>query len=704
MNKKQANKTTQQQPAIKKSMQRNASPKPFKYTNLVGIAIIILLGSIIYSNSFNCSFHFDDASSIVANKAIQNLSNIKSLWNYSSNRFIAYFSFAVNYHYGQLNVWGYHLVNLIIHLINACIVGWLTLLIFSTPALKDNPTIKHKKTFAFFVALLFVSHPLATQSVTYIVQRMASLVAMFYLLSLALYMKGRLSENRITKYIWFAGALVSAILALFTKENAYTLPFAILLFEIFFLQKEKLIINFKDYRIILIIAAFLSIMIFMLSRFSLSIFKPIAPTQGNTNTITSLNYLFTQFSVIVKYIQLLFLPINQNADYDFPIANSLFGIRTLLCLFFLLALIGLAIFLFKKYRVISFGIFWFFITLVIESSIVPIDDVIFEHRTYLPSFGFFLAFISALYILLWNKYKYVAISMLLLIIVTNSFLTFNRNKVWKDEVSIWSDVVIKSPNKARPFVNLGNALKNIGQFDVAIEDYTKAININPKFSDAYYNRAVAYDKLSQWGKAITDYSKTIEINPKYLEAYNNRGADYGKLEKWNEAIVDYNAAIKIDSNNAMPYYNCGIAQGSLEQWDTAIIYYSKAIKIDPKYTSAISNRGVSYGKLKQWDKAIADYSKAIKLDPNNASAYTNRGVSYRNLGQYEKAIADYTKAIELDPKYSSAYNNRGFAYAMLGQWDKANTDYTKAIEIDPNYSLAYSNRDIAYQKLNSKVK
>ena len=564
MNSKNIQKIKHQKYSVKKDVPINKHTNGKKYFDFLGLSAIVMLGIIIYSNSFNCSFHFDDASSIVANKAIQNLSDIKAWWNYSSGRPIAYFTFAVNYHYGELNVWGYHLVNLIIHLITSCIVGWLTLLIFSTPALKNNPIIKHKKILAFFVALLFVSHPLATQSVTYIVQRMASLVAMFYLLSLALYVKGRLSEKGITKYFWFAGALVSAVLALLTKENAYTLPFAVILFEIFFLQTKKIKINFKDYRIILLMVAFLSIMIFMFSRFSLSIFKPISPTQGNTNTITSMNYLFTQFSVIVKYIQLLFLPINQNADYDFPIANSFFGIRTLLSFLFLIALIGLAIFLFKRNRVISFGIFWFFITLAIESSIVPIDDVIFEHRTYLPSFGFFLILISLIYFLLWNKYKFHAIGILILIIVTNSFMTFNRNKVWKDEVSLWSDAVLKSPNKARPFVNLGNALKSIGQFDVAIEDYTKAIYINPKFSDAYYNRAVAYDKLSQWDKAITDYSKTIEINSKYIEAYNNRGADYGKLEKWNEAIKDYNAAIIIDSNNAMPYYNCGIAQGSLE--------------------------------------------------------------------------------------------------------------------------------------------
>ena len=247
------------------------------------------------------------------------------------------------------------------------------------------------------------------------------MVTMFYLLSLALYVKARLSnKGNISKTLLFTGSLISAVLAMLTKENAFTLPFAIVLFEFFFLRTKKLSINFRDYRVILLMAAFLGMIIIIPLKFSFSIFKPIPPMLGHAYTVTPLNYLFTQFSVIVKYIQLLFLPINQNLDYDFPISNTFFEIRTLLSFLVLLSLIILAIFSFKRYRIISFGIFWFFLTLSIESSFIPINDVIFEHRTYLPSFGFFLILTSGIYFLLWNKHKYLAISIFVIIIGSNS--------------------------------------------------------------------------------------------------------------------------------------------------------------------------------------------------------------------------------------------------------------------------------------------
>jgi tetratricopeptide (TPR) repeat protein/uncharacterized membrane protein YwzB len=623
----------------------------------------------------------------------------KTLWNYSPTRPVGIFSLALNYHFNQLNVRNYHLVNLTIHLINACLVFWLTLLIFSSPALKNDQLIKHKKAIAFFMALLFVSHPLATQSVTYIVQRYSSMVAMFYLLSLILYVKARLSNRgNISKILLFTGSLISALLAMLTKENAFTLPFAILLFELFFLQTMKLSINFRDYRVILLIIAFLGMIIFIPSKYSFGIFKPIPPSNGHAYTITSVNYLFTQFSVIVKYIQLLFLPVNQILDYDFPISNTFFEIRTLLSFLLLLSLVILGIFSFKRYRIISFGIFWFFLTLSVESGFIPINDVIFEHRTYLPSFGFFLILASGIYLLLWNKNKYFAISIFVIIIGSNSWLTWERNKVWKDEFSLWNDNIANAPDLPRPFFIRGFAYGNLGQWDKSIADYSRAIRIYPEYTDAYYNRGNAYASIGQVNKAIDDYSRAISLNSDYKEALCNRGNAYEDLGQWDKAIADYTRAIAIDPKFPMTWYNRGIACGKLEQWDKAIADYSKAIGNDPRYTDAYYNRGVVYYHLKQWENAIADFSRAIAIDPDHLKAYSERAVAYANLGQWEKAISDYSTAIGLNPDNSNTYYDRGIAYANLGQWEKAIADYSKALEIDPKNAYAQYNREIALKK------
>jgi tetratricopeptide (TPR) repeat protein len=671
-----------------------------RYHEWLGLAAMILLGIIIYSDSFNCSFHFDDLTRIVDNPAIRNVSDVKAWWNVYPSRPVGMFTFALNYHFNRLDVQYYHLVNLVIHLINACLVWWLTMLIFSSPALKHDPLSGQKKVIAFFTALLFVSHPLATQSVTYIIQRLTSMAAMFYLLSLALYVKARISDKgNLSKILLFAGSLISAVLAMLTKENAFTLPFAIVLFEFFFLRTKKLSVNFRDYRMILLPVAFLGFILFLLLKFSFGIFRPIPPMLGHAYTVTPLNYLFTQFSVIVKYIQLLFLPINQVLDYDFPLSATFFEIRTVLCFLLLLSLLILAVRSFKRYRIISFGIFWFFLTLSVESGFIPISDVIFEHRTYLPSFGFFLILSSGLCLLLWNKYRYLPISLFVIIIGSYSYMTYERNKVWKDELSLWNDNVAKTPGLSRAIMNRGVAWAGLGQWDMALTDYSKAIEINPEFTDAYANRGVACINLDQWDMAINDFSKAIEIDLGFVKAYYNRGVAYGNRGQYDKAIADYSKAIEINPGYALAYDNRGVAWRNRGEYEKAIADYSKAIEIDPDFAKAYSNRGIAYGYLEQWDKALADDSRAIEIDPGYTVAYDNRGVAYSHLGQVDKAIADFTRAIEIDPKNSKAYIDRGVAYDSIRQYNKAIDDYTMAIGIDPKHTKTYYDRAVAWDNL-----
>lgn len=667
-----------------------------RYFDLVGLFITILLGIILYSNSFDCTFHLDDFGSIIENKMIRELHDFKSWWNYSKTRTLSYYSFALNYHYGQLNVWGYHLVNLVIHLINACLVWWLTLLIYSSPNLKNNSLSKYNNQIALATALLFVSHPLATGSVTYIVQRIACLMTLFYLFSIAFYLKARLTEKQsLVKYLLFVLSALFALMAMITKENAFTLPFAILLVEIFFVRTESLRVYFKGYRWILLLFILSVFIVIIISRFSFDIFKPIPPSLGHNYTLTPINYLFTQFSVIIKYIQLLMFPFNQMIDYDYPISQSFFEIKTIGSFLLILTIIITGVKLFEKHRLISFGIFWFFLTLSIESSIVPIQDVIFEHRTYLPSYGFFIILSSSIFILYNAKFKFLVIGILALIICLNSYLTYERNKVWKDEVSLWSDNIKKAPDLARPLTNRGNAYVNLKQWDKAIADYSRGIAIDSMFFKAYYNRGFAYSNMRNWDLAIKDYSKAISLKNDYIVALHARGFAYANIGQWDNSRIDYTRVIALNPNYRDAYLNRGIAFENLKEWDKAIEDYTHTIRLDPNYSRAYYNRGNVFRNLKDWNKAIDDYTSAIKIDPNYVNAYYNRAVAFGNMLQWDKSIADYTSVLKIDPKYKQAYINRGAAYGNLMQWDKAIEDYTSALRIDPNYKLASSNLEIA---------
>ena len=152
----------------------------------------LLLGTLIYSNTFFSSFHFDDIASIVENFAIRHILNLQAIWNFWPTRFITYLSVALNYHFHQLNVLGYHLFNLTVHLGSAILVWWFMLLTFSTPVMKDEKIAKHANLIALFASLVFLTHPIQTQAVTYIIQRATSLATLFYLASLCFYVKSRL--------------------------------------------------------------------------------------------------------------------------------------------------------------------------------------------------------------------------------------------------------------------------------------------------------------------------------------------------------------------------------------------------------------------------------------------------------------------------------------------------------------------------------
>ncbi|OGX16102.1 MAG: hypothetical protein A2Y00_08355 [Omnitrophica WOR_2 bacterium GWF2_43_52] len=478
-----------------------------KNYNLLVIVTFIFLGTLIYSNTFFSSFQFDDKNSIINNSSIRNLANLSAIWNFWPNRFITYLSLAINYHFHKLNVFGYHLFNLIVHLLSAALVWRLSLLTFVAPLIKNDEISKHAKLLSFFIGLIFLVHPIQTQGVTYIIQRAASLGTLFYLFSLVLYVKSRqVQYNRNNSIIWmfyFVGSLMLTIMAFFSKEMTITLPFAILLYEFCFLKTGK-DINRKQLVYYFLALSIIPFIMFVTKSADFIEMRRISEPIAN---IPPWHYLLTQFRVIVTYIRLLFAPLYQNVDYDYPIADNLFVLPTFVSLLFLITILIVVIRIFCRFRLISFGIFWFFVTILPESSIVPIKDVIFEHRLYLPMVGFSFFLASSLYYFLGRKSLKIMILILVLLVNWYSSLTYTRNFDWKDEFSLWDDTVRKSPRKARPNNNRGVTRASMDNFDQAISDFNTAIQIDPNYYEAYVHRGNAYASKGNFAKSFSDYEK-----------------------------------------------------------------------------------------------------------------------------------------------------------------------------------------------------
>lgn len=361
--------------------------------HLIAAVIMIAAAFAVYSNTFYASFHFDDIPNIVENPKIKNINNIPEMVT-AGSRGVTMATFALNYYFGGLNVIGYHIVNISIHAINGVLVYFILYMTFNLPSLRETFGDKSYR-LALYASLLFLVHPIQTQSVTYIVQRLEILASLFYLLALFLFIKGAATEGMVKKAVFFGGVVVSYILGIYSKEIAVTLPAVILLYDYYFIAD-------KDVKSVLKRAPVYAVLAVITVAFSLTTISHLGgfgdlseQSAGfGVKTISPKEYLFTQFNVIWTYIRLLFLPINQNLDYDYPIAKTLFEFPTILSFIGIIALIATA-FVFhssniKVYgaRLISFFILWFFIILLPTSSFIPILDVIFEHRIYLASVGF----------------------------------------------------------------------------------------------------------------------------------------------------------------------------------------------------------------------------------------------------------------------------------------------------------------------------
>jgi tetratricopeptide (TPR) repeat protein len=446
--------------------------------------------------------------------------------------------------------------------------------------------------------------------------------------------------------------------------------------------------------------------------------KPIGDVIGElreaaqeTEAIPRWVYLLTQFSVIITYIRLFFLPINQNLDYDYPLSHSLLEPGVFLSFLFLLSVFAFAVYFFMRSRktdnvyglLASFGILWFFITLSVESSIIPIRDVINEHRLYLPCIGVLIAFCAGVFYLFeQRKVKNLVLATSLLFLVTAVPLgatTFNRNLIWKEEVMLWEDVVQKSSGKARGHYNLGLAYNNQSQIDEAIAEYKIAIGLLPGYYPAHNNLGNIYLEQDLTDEAIEEYKEALRLKPDYANAHSNLGNAYNKIGRIDDAIQESQLALKFKPDFADAHNNLGTAYRSIGQIQKAIEEYREALRLKPDFADAHNNLGTAYRSIGQIQKAIEEYKEALRLKPDSEKAHNNLGNVYVKLDRIDEAIKEYKTALKLKPNFADAHNNLGNAYVKLGRIDEAIGEYKEALKARSDFAEVHFNLGLAYIKM-----
>lgn len=359
--------------------------------NLIAIALIAGMILIAYSNTWTSTFHFDDNLAIIDNPMIKHVSteNISAIL--SGGRPVVYLSLMLNYATSGLSVTGYHMFNIGVHIANSIFVYLLILWTLNLPLFGKHGEEKAKR-MALFGALLFGVHPIQTESVTYIISRTELLATFFYLTTFLLFIKGAPTG----RFSYALGMFGTALLSMGSKEWAVSLPVLLIAYDFFFFSQGKIKLILLRWKFYIATAIPWAL---VLSRLDLLSPGGAGGVGFNIASVTGLSpwtYLLTSLNVIWTYIRLLLLPINQNLDYNYSVAKTLFEFPTFLSLLGHLAVVAGAVWLYTKKRVvlIPFGIAWFYLGLAPAQSFVPVIDVIFEHRVYMPSIGFFLAFVA----------------------------------------------------------------------------------------------------------------------------------------------------------------------------------------------------------------------------------------------------------------------------------------------------------------------
>ncbi len=594
-----SNKKSQEKSIISPKKGRSAlsSSKinPYSFWWIFLIVFIVFLPSL--SNGF---VNWDDPNYILDNIYIKDLSwtGVKAMFtNYYAGNYhpLTALSNALEYKLFGLNPKPFHIVNLVIHLADTFLVFRLIKLLSSDIRI------------AVAVSLLFGIHPMHVESVAWISERKDVLYTFFYLTAIIKYIRFRESENA-KQYIFMLAAFICALLS---KSAAVSLPLTLLLVDYYFLNKINLrmLIN--------------KIPLFCLSLIFGIIAMNSQKYEGAINDLTPIFSLADRMFLVLYSIQFYLLksimPFGLTAFHAYPEKIS-----NLLPWYYysspvIIGLIFFAVYKFKKFRrELIFGLVFFFINIVLMLQLLPVGQAIAAERySYISFIGLFFIAANLFFYAednLKNSRSFIRFVGAVCILILG-LVTFNRNKVWKDSISLWTDVINKNPSMPFAYYNLGNAHKNIKDFQGAVDAYSGAIKINSGHIQAIYNRAHAYSDMQNHQAAIDDYSKIIQLSPKFGEAYFDRAVSKSNLKDYNSAIEDFNASLPniSGSRKVEAYYNIGNMKAYNGLFEDAVHDYSLAIQLDSRYAVAYTNRGNCKLNLKRIPEACEDWKMSVQL-------------------------------------------------------------------------------------------
>ncbi len=629
---------------------------------VVFLAVLLVASAfLLYAHTLSSPFQFDDQGTVTENRFIRNLSNPFLRF---SERPLYQLSFAINYRLGGLEPFGYHLFNTLLHALNGVLLFVFLSLTFSLPSVPERwraPGIRA----AFLSALIFVVHPVRVESVVYVSSRSVLLCSFFYLASLVLFI---LAERfRRFRVPLLSATVVAVLCAIGSKETGNTAPLVIALFDYCFISGRSLRALSRRRWFYLCLAATLLFGAYLIGGgYRSGAYGEQAAAGFGIPFVSAWTYLLTQCSVFWYYLFILIFPVGLNLDYDWRYAASIFEPLTFVAC---AALFSLLVWLRRRFRSHPSLVFWalfYFLISAPDSSFVPLKDTVFLHRLYLPSVGWIVLGVLALYrffgrIMPQQRAELGAqaatrawVLFLALVVFAFGAGTLRYGNVWLTDTGLWEDVVSKSPRKPRAQLNLGMAYKNAHDFQRAERAFRESFRLDPSYVRGIANLGVLYFERGETDKGEAFLRQALAVNPRLPEVHNNLGVLYRSRERYERAIASFRTAISVEPRYQEAYFNLAESYVAAGNITGAIDTYLKLISREPQESRVYSDLGALYLRKGMMERAEESLRTALSLNPGDYLALYTLAQLFEQKNDSPQAIRYARECVQRSPDFVPA--------------------------------------------------
>lgn len=642
--------------------------------------LLVLAGLLAYSNSLSGPFIFDDHVSIVENP------QIRELWRRSvlfperelptAGRPLVNLSFALNYATGGLDVFGYHLVNIALHLFCGLLIFGIIRRTLELPRLSER-WHKWSTDLGFAAALLWILHPLNTEAVNYLTQRTEVMMAVFYLLTLYASIRAWRPPSAVDRR-WQAVAVASCAAGMACKESMVTAPLMVVLYDGIFLfgsMKEAFLTRRRFYG-----GLAMSWIVLMAVMWS----GPRIHSAGFSSGVSSWTYLLDQAVIITKYLRLAAWPRGLVVNYGWPFPATLASVLPEALI--IACLVGLTIAALIRQPKLGFLGVWFFVTLAPTSSIMPIaTEVGAERRMYLPLIALVtLAVVGASFITRIGK----GAAPIALVLVSAAFWagTFARNREYASALVLAQTAVERHPTPVAQHL-LATELIGAGRHDEAVVHLRQALPGAPR---AHYSLGVELLRGGKANEAIDEFQAFLRDQPMLLEAVSARqllGRALITEQRWPEAIEQFRLMLTMNPSAAQRREaQAGLAEAlyGAQRFVEAAAAYSEFLKASPNDIAALTHLAICFVATGRLDDAIITFRRVVDLDPSNADNERNLANALFDHRDADEASVHAARAVELQPGDSAAHELFGRILAVRGKLEEAEREFDRALQLDPH--------------------